>query len=178
MSYGIDAGDRKIPTVHIQLIKKYNRDHDKPRVGRVTSVFERDSSEDDILDRYSEVTASGNELEEQQAQDIRNMEERYSDILTKEPGLTKLTEFSIETGQNEPIFQRAYNTPAALRESIDREIDWLLDKEFITPSSSPWSSPMVTVREPDGTARLCVDLKRSTPLPDKCPFICPVLRRY
>ena len=43
----IDTWDRKIPSVHIHLIKKYYGEQYKPRVGRVTSVFEPDSKEDD-----------------------------------------------------------------------------------------------------------------------------------
>ena len=142
-------------------------------VGRVTSVFEPDSKEDDILDRYSEVTVSGKELQQKQAQDIKKIEERYTDILIKEPGLTKLAEFSIDTGQHESLLLRAYNTPAALQQSIDKEIDWLLEKGFISPSSSPWSSPMVTVRKPDGTARLCVDFKRINSVTRQEPFYMP-----
>ena len=43
---------------------------------------------------------------------------------------------------------------------MDKELDWLLEQGYIHPSDSPWASPMVTVRKPDGTARLCVDFKR------------------
>ena len=79
--------------------------------------------------------------------------------MTKEPGLTHLTKFAIDTGTNEPIFQRLYNTPAALKSSMDMEIGWLMKKEYIRPCTSPWASPMVSVKKPDGTARLCVDFK-------------------
>ena len=55
LSYAIDTGDRKIPSVH-QLMKQYQHDSDNPRINSVTSVFESDTKQDDILDRYSEVT--------------------------------------------------------------------------------------------------------------------------
>jgi len=63
----------------------------------------------------------------------------YEDVLTAEPGLTDITEFAIETGNTEPIFQRAYNTPASLKDSNDTEIQWLL----VTNGDSPqarWNS--------------------------------------
>ena len=159
LSYKVDMGDRVIPSVHVQLMKKYFPGGDSPRVNRVTSVFEPDMPEDTILDRYSEVKVSGDQLDDKKTEAIRALELEFQDILTKEPGLTNLVRFSIDTAEQRPIHQRAYSTPAALKDSIDKEIDWLLSKQFIRPSDSPWASPMVTVRKPDGSARLCVDFK-------------------
>ena len=59
--------------------------------------------------------------------------------MTKEPGLTPLAEFVIDTGQSNPIAQHPYNTPLALRESVDKEIDWLLENNYIRMSESPWA---------------------------------------
>jgi hypothetical protein len=58
---------------------------------------------------------------------------------------------------------------AELKEHI-RE---LLEKGFISPSSSPWGAPMIFVLKKDGTQRLCVDyhalneviIKNKYPLP-------------
>ena len=98
---------------------------------------------------------------------------KYGDVLTSEPGLTSITKFGIDTGDSEPIHQRVYNTPAALKESVDTEIDWLLSQEYIRPSSSPWASPMVTVCKPDGSARLCVDFKCINEVNRQMPFYMP-----
>ena len=173
LSYAIDTGDRKIPSVHVQLIKQYYKDTDNLKVTRVTSVFELDTQQDDILDRYSEVVIDGEQLCDKRARDIKQIEDRYSDILTKEPGLTNRITFSIDTGDSRLIFQRAYNTPVTLKQSIDKEIDWLLQQNFIRPSTSPWPSPMVTVKKSDGTARLCVDFKRINSVTQQVPFYMP-----
>ena len=71
------------------------------------------------------------------------------------------------------IYQRPYSTPVALRKSVDAEIDWLIDKGYIRPSSSPWASPMVTVRKADGSARLCVDFCKINGLTRQTPFYMP-----
>ena len=63
--------------------------------------------------------------------------------------------------------------PSSLRESIDKEIDWLLSKNYIRSSDSPWASPMVTVRKPDGSARLCVDFKAINQVMQQAPFYMP-----
>ena len=86
LSYGVDTGDRKLPSVHVQLMKKFHKSPDKPKVGRVTSMFEPDTLED-ILDRLSDLSVSGKELEGKQAEDIRQVEQQFKDILTKEPVL-------------------------------------------------------------------------------------------
>jgi len=116
---------------------------------------------------------SGSDLNVKQKGEIAGLVNEFGDILTKEPGLTDLAEFSIDTGEHKPIHQHPYNTPAHFRTSIDQEIDWLLQKGFIQPSTSPWASPIVAVRKPDGSARLCVDFKKVNAITQDQPFYMP-----
>jgi len=144
LSYAIDVGDRVIPSVHIQLLKKYqNNEEEVVKVDRATVVLDPDQPGDEITDRYSEVIVKGKELSKAQREDIDRICVEFKDTLTKEPGLTLLAEFTIDTGGCDPIAQRPYNTPAHFRESIDREIDWLLEKEYISRSTSAWAFPIV-----------------------------------
>ena len=145
--------------MHIQLLKAYTPRQEGPRVPRVTSVLEPDTVTDQLDDQYIEAKVTGSVVTDSREKDIRSWEEYYKDILTKEPGLTKLKQFKIDTGNHAPIHQRPYNTPQSLMESVNKELEWLKSKGYIRPSESPWSSPMVTVHKPDGTARLCVDFK-------------------
>ena len=98
---------------------------------------------------------------------------KFSEVLTTEPGLTDLATFDIDTGGTDPIQQRPYSTPVALKAKVDEELAWLLDKGYIVPSSSPWASPMVTVRKADGSARLCVDYRKINSLTRPMPFFMP-----
>jgi len=173
VSYGVDTGVRRLASVHVQLLKKYLRNAENLKVGRATSVMEPDTEKDDILDRFAEVKVKGDSLSKDQEGEIERLIQKYSHTLSKEPGLTHLTEFAIDTGDHRPIFQRAYNTPAALKDSIDHEIDWLLEKGFIRRSESQWASPMVTVKKPNGTAHLCVDFKKINEITVQVPFYMP-----
>jgi len=132
-------------------------------------VLEPDEVNYEITDRYTETTVGGDKLTEPQQRDIERICENLKTTLTKEPGLTNLVEFSIDTGDSEPIAQRPYNTPMHFRESIDTEIDWLLEKGYIRKSTSAWAS----VRKPDGSAWLCVDYKRVNAVTTPQPFYMP-----
>ena len=85
---------------------------------------------------YSEVVLSGQVQVENREKDIQDWVEEYAEILTKQPGLTDKTIFSIETGEAKPIAQWPYNTPIALKASVDKELDWLQDHGYIRQSES------------------------------------------
>jgi hypothetical protein len=54
---------------------------------------------------------------------------------------------------------------------VEKQVKGMLNNEVITPSSSPWSSPVVLVRK-DGTTRFCVDYRRlnAVTINDACPL--------
>ena len=111
--------------------------------------------------------------------DIEEWLKEFEGTMTREPGLTTMVEFSIDKGDNKPIFQRPYSMPLSFRDSINKEIDWLLAQGYIRESESQWASPMVSVKKLDGSARLFVDFKRinaiTTPLPFYMPWVEEVL---
>ncbi|XP_070667530.1 uncharacterized protein [Malus domestica] len=70
-------------------------------------------------------------------------------------------EFSIDLlPGTDPISLTPYRmAPAELRE-LKIQLQELLDKGFIQPSSSPWGAPVLFVRKKDGTLRLCIDYRQ------------------
>ncbi|KAJ3707632.1 hypothetical protein LUZ61_011337 [Rhynchospora tenuis] len=58
-----------------------------------------------------------------------------------------------------PISKAPYRmAPAELKE-LKVQLEDLLDKGFIQPSSSPWGAPVLFVLKKDGTLRLCIDYR-------------------
>ncbi len=47
-----------------------------------------------------------------------------------------------------------------MKEEVKKEISRLLKLGIITPSHSPWSSPIVVVNKADGNIRFCFDYRQ------------------
>jgi hypothetical protein len=101
----------------------------------------------------------------------------FSDVFPDDlPGLPldRDVEFTIELEPGTaPISRRPYRmVPKELAE-MKKQLEELLDKGFIRPSSSPWGCPAIFVKKKDGTLRMCVDyhsldavtIKNKYPLP-------------
>ena len=173
LSYQVDTENGRKQVVHVQCLKRYVERETPTVIKRVTTVLDPDTPEDSMDSSYAELNVTGQVDVQTRESDVQKWLKEFGDIMTKEPGLTPLAEFEIDTGQFNPIAQRPYNTPLALRESVDNEVDWLLEKNYIRRSESPLASPMVTVRKPDGSARLCVDFKLINKVTTSLPFYMP-----
>ena len=104
--YHVDVGTTKKQSVHIQRLKRYEERKEKTRVKRVITVSEPDIESESLDSLYSELTVSGQVQVLSKDKDIAEWVKEFSDILTKELGLTALSEFGIETGDSATIAQR------------------------------------------------------------------------
>ena len=43
---------------------------------------------------------------------------------------------------------------------LKKQLEELLEKQFIRPSVSPWGAPVLLVKKKDGSMRLCVDYRQ------------------
>ncbi|KAH9078114.1 hypothetical protein Ae201684P_019215 [Aphanomyces euteiches] len=87
----------------------------------------------------------------------------FADIFvdtSKAPGRTHLVEFSIDTGDSAPIRSAPYRTSKAEHDIMEAEINQYQDLGLIRPSKSPWASPVLMIRKPDGSIRFCIDYRR------------------
>jgi hypothetical protein len=101
----------------------------------------------------------------------------YSDVFPDDlPGMppNRDIEFVIELQPGTaPISKRPYRMPPKELAELKVQLQELLDKGYIRPSSSPWGSPALFVKKKDGSLRMCVDyrplnavaIKNKYPLP-------------
>ena len=52
-----------------------------------------------------------------------------------------------------------YQHPKKYKDEIEKSIQELLAMGHIQPSSSPFASPVVLVKEKDGTMKICIDYR-------------------
>lgn len=89
-------------------------------------------------------------------------------------GCTTLVEHKIKTTA-EPIKQRFYPISPALQKYVYAELDDMLEKGIIEPSNSPWSSPIVMVKKPDGSYRFCVDYRKLNKVTERDAYPLPLV---
>jgi hypothetical protein len=101
----------------------------------------------------------------------------YPDVFPDDlPGIPpdRDVEFVIELQPGTtPISKRPYRMPPKELTELKVQLQELLDKGYIRPSSSPWGSPALFVKKKDGSLRMCVDyrplnavtIKNKYPLP-------------
>jgi hypothetical protein len=101
----------------------------------------------------------------------------FPDVFPEDlPGLPpeRDVEFVIELKPGTaPVSRRSYRMPPNELAELKTQLQDLLEKGFIRPSSSPWGCPAIFVKKKDQTLRMCVDyrplnevtIKNKYPLP-------------
>ncbi|CAF1523812.1 unnamed protein product [Adineta ricciae] len=67
---------------------------------------------------------------------------------------------TINTGDHPPINARPYYKTVQQRKEVQQEVEQLLNQGILRPSHSPWSSPILLKKKPDGSYRFLVDFRR------------------
>lgn len=154
-------------------------------IGRVTTDTDTLArmpglKEDRMLDNNDdlEVDFSSSKLTEEQRDILRKELNAFRDLFvetSKKPGRTDLLKFSIDTGTHQPIKQRPYSVSQAEGEVMEAEIQQYLELGIIRPSTSPWASPVLMIRKPDGGIRFCIDYRRLNAVTIKDSYPMPLI---
>ncbi|KAJ0733400.1 putative nucleotidyltransferase, Ribonuclease H [Helianthus annuus] len=88
---------------------------------------------------------------------------QFSDVFPEElPGLSpdREVEFRIHLlPGTAPIAKAPYRLAPAEMQELKKQLDELLEKGFIQPSSLPWGAPILFVKKKDGSMRMCIDYR-------------------
>ncbi|KAI3707648.1 hypothetical protein L6452_26275 [Arctium lappa] len=107
--------------------------------------------------RKSEVAIINLKLEDVEV--VREFSDVFPDNL---PGLPpdRQVEFKIDlTPGAAPIARAPYRLASSKMKEMMSQLQDLLEKGFVRPSSSPWGAPVLFVKKKDGTMRMCIDYR-------------------
>jgi len=122
------------------------------------------------------------DLNYEERNSIENILKEFSDVFRLKGDdltFTNVLEHEIKTDLGKPpINIRQYRLPEAHKEEIRRQVDKMLNDGIITPSKSPWNSPIILVPKkagPDGQKkwRLVVDFRKLNDITVKQVFPIP-----
>ena len=109
------------------------------------------------------ISRSGNRLTEEEKEQLFALCIEYIDLFatgSDDFGRTTALRHKINTENSAPIRQQARRIPPFHKDEVKKLLDDMLRKEIVTPSQSPWASPVVLVRKKDGSTRFCVDYRK------------------
>ena len=174
MDYKIQMG-HNTKVFHANLLKEYieRKDETEEQEGGMAIIDEElhedigAVNDDEIIElcekggseSYRDVSMD-EALENEKKMQLERIVSKYRSVFTDLPGTTNLAEHVIETTVKEPVRAKPYPTPYAVRETVEEEVQKMLDMGVIEPSCSPYNSPIVLVKKKDNSTRFCIDFRR------------------
>jgi hypothetical protein len=112
--------------------------------------------------------------------EIQQVLDEYEDVFHTPQGLPPEREYdhSIPVFPNAiPISSRPYRYSPLHKDEIERQVRELLHAGLITPSTSPYASPVLLVQKKDGSWRFCVDYRKLNDITIKNIFPITIIER-
>nr|GEW26474.1 putative reverse transcriptase domain-containing protein [Tanacetum cinerariifolium] len=104
----------------------------------------------DWLDKHDAIIICGKKV-------VRIAYKNKTLIVKSDKGVSRLKVISCIKARVAPVARASYRlAPSEMRES-SMQLQELLEKGFICPSSSPWGAPVLFVKKKDGSFRMCID---------------------
>ena len=72
-----------------------------------------------------------------------------------------------------PVAKAPYRLAPPEMQELSKQLEELLEKGFIRPSSSPWGAPILFVKKKDGSMRMCIDYRELNKLTVKNRYPLP-----
>lgn len=98
-------------------------------------------------------------LTPEQRQEAQSLYKQFQDIFSDLPGKTDLVECELSLTSMIPVHVQQYPVPFAFQGPIKNEVQDMLHLGVIERSTSAYNSPLLAIRKPDNTVRVCVDFR-------------------
>ena len=157
--------------LHCNLLKKWSTSNAK--VHRVVTISE-DESECETHGGLILANDGFIPSKEEKAR-LDSVLRKHEKVLSDKPGRTDSAELFIRTGSQSPVRSHPYRIPPMWKDDVKAQIDKLLEWGIIRPSTSPWSSSIVTAKKKDGGVRICVDYRAVNAVTDPDPYQMPLI---
>ena len=162
----------KAKVLHVNLLKRWTTP--ASLIHRV-AIVQEEEDEDEICPVGLRLGRPEFVPSRQQQVALDKVLDSFPDVLRPEPGRTKLVELEIHTGEHSPVSNHPYRIAPRWREEVKSQIDQLLQMGIIQPSTSPWSSSVVTVKKKDGGIRICIDFRAVNAITAPDPYQMPLI---
>ena len=110
------------------------------------------------------------DVSSEKPRELENVLKEYEGVFSDGLGKFKNVEVHIDLKEGvSPRFVKARPVPYAIKEDIEREIERLVEEGIYEPVPySDWACPIVPIRKPDGSIRICGDYKMTINPRSKC----------
>ena len=160
-NYKLDFGGRQ-GVLHINQLRKFVERENEGPPQTVAAIITTDDGDDQFspptlewTDNADDKPRIGEHLTNSQRRQVEAILEKHAESFTRVPGTTHLMQAEIKLKSDIPVHQREYRVPYALQEEVEQELLRMWNHGVIEPCTSEYSSPMVIVRKPDKTVRIC-----------------------
>ena len=115
-------------------------------------------------------------LDSDQQEQIRDLLHNYREIINAgedDIGRVKGVHHQIKLADKHPKFTPQWRLPHSSKATIEEKVKEMLATGVISPSTSPWCSPVILVKKPSGEARFAIDYRQLNQITEKDNFPVP-----
>ena len=175
---------------HTNLLKKYiarTANKDSPEISSL-SVINEDTNDGALFElndfKINENAIDvkiGQNLTIKQQENTSNLAKEFEHRFTPDPGSTDVIQQEVKLTSEQPIYSKPYRLPYHTYQELHNDIKVMLDMSIIRESKYAYASPVVIVKKPDGSNRMCVDCRKLNKLtvsdPEPMPTAEELLQR-
>ena len=166
-TYVLDTGQRRRKIFHVNALKRWTT----PTAAVLLLTDESQTLPLGVKDEKPQTTTD--KLTNTQREDLQYLKERFSSVISDNPGTTDLITHCIQTGSHSPIYVPPYRLPKADKDLLDKDLKQMLEQGIIQPSTSEWAVSLLYVPKKDGTKRPVVNYWKLNSISKTDPYPLP-----